>query len=168
MLYSFKGLRPAPLPFRIALTNGFTRTDPATFTAEEIASAGYTGPFTEPSYNPETEFLEWVNGSYIKRDLPPPVPQPNWTLFGVTLIANQDLKSVLASALPVEATAALALPATLLSVSQGGDPTIFFGAWDRLVEGNLISQPLLTSIVNLAEQCNLPTEFTERLNFPFV
>jgi hypothetical protein len=41
MLYSLNGAYPKPLPKRIVLSNGTTRTDPTTFTPEEIADAGY-------------------------------------------------------------------------------------------------------------------------------
>ena len=60
MLYSYRTCWPQVLPFRIRLSDGSTRTDPSTFTAEEIADAGYTGPYVEPAYNPETEVLNWI------------------------------------------------------------------------------------------------------------
>lgn len=41
MLYSYKKQYPSPLPFRIILSDGRTRTDPTTFTEEEIADAGF-------------------------------------------------------------------------------------------------------------------------------
>ena len=41
MLYSYKSQYPLPIPFRIRLSNGQTRTDPTTFTEQEIADAGY-------------------------------------------------------------------------------------------------------------------------------
>lgn len=41
MIYSYKGQYPAPLPHRIVLSSGQTRTDASTFTAEEILDAGY-------------------------------------------------------------------------------------------------------------------------------
>ena len=56
---------PQPLPFRIKLSNGFTRTDPETFTEAELTDAGYTGPFTPPEYDSETQRLSWVNGEYL-------------------------------------------------------------------------------------------------------
>jgi hypothetical protein len=76
MLYSFHGARPIPLPFRITLPNGFTRTDPTTFTEDEIASAGFTGPYTEPAYDPNTEQLEWVDGAFVIAVKPPAPPEP--------------------------------------------------------------------------------------------
>lgn len=65
LLYSHQGLMPQPLPFRIKLSNGFTRTDPDTFTDAELADAGYTGPFTPPAYDTATQRLNWVNGEYV-------------------------------------------------------------------------------------------------------
>jgi hypothetical protein len=77
MLYSFNGAYPAPLPFRITLPNGFTRTEPVTFTEAEIASAGFTGPYTEPAYNPNTEQLEWTDGAFVIAVKPPGPPEPD-------------------------------------------------------------------------------------------
>jgi hypothetical protein len=76
MLYSFNGAYPAPIPFRITLPNGFTRTEPVTFTEAEIASAGFTGPYTEPAYNPNTEQLEWTDGAFVIAVKPPGPPEP--------------------------------------------------------------------------------------------
>jgi hypothetical protein len=61
MLYSYQSQYPRPLPFRITLSSGQTRTDPSTFTAEEIADAGYTLAPDKPvvSY---PEYVRW-NGT---------------------------------------------------------------------------------------------------------
>jgi len=40
-LYYKDNSHPRELPFRITLSNGMTRTDPSSFTEEEIADAGY-------------------------------------------------------------------------------------------------------------------------------
>ncbi len=76
MLYSFNGSRPAPLPFRITLPNGFTRTDPSTFTEEEITAAGFAGPYTEPAYDAAKEQLDWVDGAFVVTAKPPAPPEP--------------------------------------------------------------------------------------------
>jgi hypothetical protein len=104
-LYSFNGSRPEPLPFRITLPNGFTRTDPSTFTEDEILAAGFTGPYTKPSYDPATEQLDWVDGAFavIAKPLPTPAPEP----LDLTATAN----GILAAA----ATGDAELLATLLS-----------------------------------------------------
>ena len=105
MLYSFNGSRPAPLPFRITLPNGFTRTDPSTFTEAEITAAGFTGPYTEPAYDPATEQLDWIDGAFVVTAKPPapPAPEP----LDLTATAN----GILAAA----ATGDAELLATLLS-----------------------------------------------------
>lgn len=66
-LYSFKGGEPTPIPFSITLSNGFTRTDPQTFTVDELADAGFRGPIDKPPYDPEIETLEWYGCEYIVR-----------------------------------------------------------------------------------------------------
>jgi hypothetical protein len=58
-LYSYQGQEPQELPERIRLSNGRTRTDSSSFTAEEISNAGFTGPYTKPEFDPEIETQEW-------------------------------------------------------------------------------------------------------------
>lgn len=62
-LYSKDGAEPAPLPFRIMLSNGRTRTDPTTFTADEIADAGYVEAPDVPVYDPATQHAPVWNGA---------------------------------------------------------------------------------------------------------
>lgn len=57
-LYSFLNGYPQPLPFRIEV-DGASRTDPSTFTPEEIRKAGYVGPIEYPGYSPDTERVFW-------------------------------------------------------------------------------------------------------------
>jgi hypothetical protein len=66
-LYSYQGSYPIPVPFRIKLSSGFTRTDPTTFTQEELEDAGYTGPYEEPVYDSTIETLSWNGTEYVKR-----------------------------------------------------------------------------------------------------
>lgn len=68
-LYSYQGERPAPLPERIELPDGFSRTDSSTYTAEELAAWGYTGPHEEPAYDPGTEVLEWDGEAFSVRPM---------------------------------------------------------------------------------------------------
>lgn len=105
MLYSFQGSRPAALPFRITLPNGFTRTDPSTFTEDEISAAGFTGPYIEPPYNPATEQLAWVDGAFSVELLPPPLPEPEVI----------DLDATAAGILNAAATGDVIALATLLN-----------------------------------------------------
>lgn len=69
-LYSFQGGEPQELPFRIVV-DGNTRTDPSTFTQEELLNAGYVGPFEKPAFDPKTQVLVWVNGDYEVQNLAP-------------------------------------------------------------------------------------------------
>jgi adenosyl cobinamide kinase/adenosyl cobinamide phosphate guanylyltransferase len=66
MLYSLNNKYPTPIPFRIFLSNGKTRTDPSTFTEEEIADAGYKAVSDRPPETAtqrvwwDTEVGDWV------------------------------------------------------------------------------------------------------------
>ncbi len=61
MLYSHNNQFPGPLPERIRLSSGLTRTDSSTFTEEEITDAGYVLAGENPSFS-DTEKVIW-NGS---------------------------------------------------------------------------------------------------------
>ena len=67
MLYSKDGSYPGPLPHRITLSDGMTRTDSETFTPEEIADAGYieVGPAPEASY---PNIVDWDGSSWLVRE----------------------------------------------------------------------------------------------------
>lgn len=69
-LYSKNGSYPEPIPFRIRLSNGLTRTEPSTFTENEIADAGYTEVSNPPSITSE-QVLEWnsLNLEWIVRSV---------------------------------------------------------------------------------------------------
>lgn len=68
-LYSHNQQWPQELPFRIKLADGSTRTDPNTFTAEELTDWGYTGPFTRPSFDQYSEVLEWSGAEFSVRPM---------------------------------------------------------------------------------------------------
>ena len=57
-LYSYQGNYPESIPFRIRLSDGRTRTDPTSFTAEELTDAGYTEVSNRPSIT-DSQVLEW-------------------------------------------------------------------------------------------------------------
>jgi len=104
-LYSLHGARPTPLPFRITLPTGFTRTDPSTFTEDEILAAGFTGPYIELPYDSATEQLDWADGIYSVTPLPLPPPEPE----------PLDLAATANGILAAAATGDAELLATLLS-----------------------------------------------------
>jgi hypothetical protein len=67
MLYSYKNQYPQPLPHRIVLSSGRTRTDASTFTRAEILDAGYV-PTTYP---PQAEYpnrVDWTGTEWIVRE----------------------------------------------------------------------------------------------------
>lgn len=68
MLYSYKGLEPAPIPERIRLSNGSTRTDSTTFTEEEITDAGYVLAEPKPEIT-ELQHVEWDGSTWVIREL---------------------------------------------------------------------------------------------------
>ena len=65
-IYSFNGEYPQALPERIRLSNGQTRSDSSTFTAEEIADAGYVA-VVEPPYDQTTHTLDWDGTNLTSR-----------------------------------------------------------------------------------------------------
>lgn len=68
--YTINNSTPAPLPFRITMPDGSTRTDPSSFTDEEIAAAGYVEAPAPPGYNSATQHPpEWNGTEWIVRDL---------------------------------------------------------------------------------------------------
>ena len=67
MLYSHNGSYPTVLPNRIRLSDGKTRTDSSTFTAEELLDAGWF-LVEEP---PQTEYpnkIDWDGSSWVIRE----------------------------------------------------------------------------------------------------
>jgi hypothetical protein len=68
-LYSYKSQYPKPLPHRITLSDGRTRTDPSSFTVQEIEDAGYTVALDKPIVNP-WQNLNWTGASWAVSDKP--------------------------------------------------------------------------------------------------
>ncbi|MDP3720759.1 MAG: hypothetical protein Q8T13_23605 [Acidobacteriota bacterium] len=67
----FPGQTPAAIPFRIRLSSGLTRTDPSTFTADEIADAGYVLAPEMPEPEPGFRVI-WTDGEWAQEPLPSP------------------------------------------------------------------------------------------------
>lgn len=66
-LYSLKGASPTTLPHKIRLSDGAVRTDVSTFTDEELADVGYTGPITFPDVS-ETQKIVWNGSALVTED----------------------------------------------------------------------------------------------------
>lgn len=59
MLYSYHAQEPKSLPSRLRLSDGTTRTSLHELSSSELLSLGFTGPYTQPSYNSATEKVIW-------------------------------------------------------------------------------------------------------------
>ena len=162
MLYSHNNARPEPLPFRITLPNGFTRTDPSTFTEDEILAAGFTGPYAEPPYDPATEQLDWADGAYIVTAKPAPPAKPQWTEFSASLMANPAAKAMLIQAIATEPGYYGGLTVGLSEASKG-DFRVFLGSWMALQQIGLISIELAVAMQAEANKYDLPAEFVAGL-----
>ena len=70
-LYSYQGQAPSPLPEKILLSDGRKRTDVTSFTAKEIKDAGFTGPYTVPSFDEEHQRVSWDSEtlSFVVEDI---------------------------------------------------------------------------------------------------
>ena len=158
MLYSFQQQRPAALPFRIRLSNGFTRTDPASFTAAEIADAGYEGPFTEPDYNAAIEQLLWVDGSYVIEALPPPPVVPRWVDFSAVIMSLPAMNEILADVLKTAPGLYGGLVVGLQNASEG-DSRVFFNSWNAVYAMGLITAELIVTVREIASEYDLPEAF---------
>lgn len=162
MLYSLSGFRPAPLPSRIRLPGGFTRTDPSTFTAEEILAAGYVGPYTEPPYDPAKQQLDWVDGAYVISPLPPPPPEPRWQEFGAALMSDPAINTMLSQAIATAPGIYGGLVAGMGQAAQG-DPSTLGTAWGLATAAGLVSPELAASVAAMAASYDLPAELSQIL-----
>lgn len=163
MLYSFRQQRPAALPFRIRLSSGFTRTEPASFTAEEIADAGYLGPYTEPAYDAATEQLLWVNGAYVIEALPPPIPTPRWVDFSAVIMALPAINIMLGAVLQAAPGLYGGLVVGLQNASEG-DSRVFLNSWNAAFAMGLLSAELIVTVQGIAGEYDLPEVFIEALS----
>jgi len=157
MLYSFRNQRPAPLPNRIRLSNGFTRYAHQPPTAEEILDAGYVA-YTEPAYDPATEQLLWVDGAYIIEALPPPIPTPRWVDFSAAIMAMPAINVMLGAVLQAAPGLYGGLVVGLQNASEG-DSRVFLNSWHAAIAMMLVSEELITTVQGVAGEYDLPEAF---------
>lgn len=91
MLYSKNGSYPAAIPFRIRLSDGRTRTNPSTFTAEEISDAGYV-EVSSPPFVSGIEVLQWSGSEWIVRDKTPEEIQAETDALWASVREERDRK----------------------------------------------------------------------------
>jgi hypothetical protein len=162
MLYSLRNQRPAPLPDRIRLSNGFTRYAHQPPTAEEILDAGYVGPYTEPAYDAATEQLLWVDGAYVIEALPPPIPTPRWVDFSAAIMAMPAINVMLGAVLQAAPGLYGGLVVGLQNASEG-DSRVFLNSWHAAIAMTLVSEELITTVQGVAGEYDLPQEFIDAL-----
>jgi hypothetical protein len=167
MLYSLNNQRPAPLPERIRMPDGFTRNKASTFTQEEIQAAGYSGPYTEPSYNPSTEQLLWVNGEYVIEALPPPPIVPRWVDYSAVIMAHPSVNLMLGEVVQNAPGLYGGLFVGLQNASEG-DSRVFLNSWNAAYTMGLISPELITTVQEIAGEYDLPEAFIGELEPPII
>ena len=161
MLYSFRQQRPAPLPNRIRLSNGFTRYAHQPPTAEEILDAGYIA-YTEPAYDAATEQLLWVDGAYVIEALPPPIPTPRWVDFSAIVMSLPAINIMLGAVLQAAPGLAGGMWVGLDKASEG-DSRVFLNAWTTSYAMGLLSAELITTVKGIAGEYDLPDVFIDAL-----
>jgi hypothetical protein len=161
MLYSFRQQRPAPLPNRIRLSNGFTRYAHQPPTAEEILDAGYIA-YTEPAYDAATEQLLWVDGAYVIEALPPPIPTPRWVDFSAIVMSLPAINVMLGAVLQAAPGLYGGLVVGLQNASEG-DSRVFLNSWNAAFAMGLLSAELITTVQQLAAEYDLPEAFIDAL-----
>ena len=161
MLYSIRQQRPAPLPNRIRLSNGFTRYAHQPPTAEEILDAGYIA-YTEPAYDAATEQLLWVDGAYVIEALPPPIPTPRWVDYSAVIMALPAANLMLAAVLQAAPGLYGGLVVGLQQASEG-DSRVFLSSWQAAYAMDLLTPELITTVQELATEYDLPEVFIDSL-----
>jgi hypothetical protein len=161
MLYSFRQQRPAPLPNRIRLSNGFTRYAHQPPTAEEILDAGYVA-YTEPAYDAATEQLLWKNGAYVIEALPPPIPTPRWVDFSAIVMSLPAINVMLSAVLQAAPGLCGGMWVGLDKASEG-DSRVFLNAWTTSYAMGLLSAELITTVKGIAGEYDLPEAFIDAL-----
>jgi hypothetical protein len=163
MLYSFRQQRPAPLPNRIRLSDGFTRYAHQPPTAEEILDAGYVA-YTEPAYDAATEQLLWRDGAYVIEALPPPIPTPRWVDFSAAIMAMPAVNVMLGAVLQAAPGLYGGLVVGLQNASEG-DSRVFLNSWHAAIAMTLVTEELIITVQEIAGEYDLPQEFIDDLSF---
>lgn len=166
MLYSFRQQRPAPLPNRIRLSNGFTRYAHQPPTAEEILDAGYVA-YTEPAYDAATEQVLWVDGEYVIEALPPPPIVPRWVDFSAVIMALPSVNLMLGEVLQNAPGLYGGLVVGLQNASEG-DSRVFLNSWNAAYTMGFISPELITTVQEIAGEYDLPEAFIGALEPPII
>ena len=89
-LYSHNNQYPTKLPNRLKFSDGTTRTDPETFTAEEIAAAGWVAVDNPPQVL-SPKIVEWGGTEWVVRDPGEPEIAKRWESIKRTCQEHLDI-----------------------------------------------------------------------------
>lgn len=161
ILYSLNNSYPTKIPDRLRLPNGLTRTDPDTYTAEEITLAGYI-PIEVPDYDVETEQLIWTGTEFLVELIPPPPPKPDWDNFNFLMMSNVRFNQVYGLCFQRAPIVASALPTALAQVTTHGN-TLFGQVYKQicLLGGATVEDK--KNWYNYGVENHLPIDFCEIL-----
>ena len=132
--------------------------DPATQRVEPAAPVEVDGQWTQPWALVELSAEEQAAYANANR------PAPDWTAFGAAMLASPGINALLAAAIPLAPAPALALPAALVSISNGGGYATFQAAWGAVTAAVPPSAELRAEVLAAAEAAHLPAGFLELLS----
>lgn len=159
ILYSLKGQYPQPLPDRIILSNGFSRTG-GIYTPEEIADAGYFA-VEVPSYDPLIYQLNWNGSEFELALIPPPIPTSDWLEFSRLMLTDPEFNQFYNQLFIVNPLVAGSLQVALSQVASLGQSESFALIWS-LISSN-IPPGYREQWVMYAQENHLPADFIEIL-----
>ena len=159
VLYSLRGQYPQPLPDRIILSNGFSRTG-GNYTPEDIADAGYFA-VEIPSYDPNTHQLNWNGTEFELALIPPPTPTSDWLEFSRLMIQDPEFNLFYNQLFTVSPLVAGSLQVALSQAASLGQSGAFALIWS-LISSN-IPPGYREQWVMYAQENHLPADFIEIL-----
>lgn len=90
------------------------------------------------------------------------IDNSDWPTFKGIALNHPALNAAIAASIPIVPAAALALPAALLRAEQG-NPADFRGCWQAVCAAVPVAAETVAELVELAERCQLPSEFVQAL-----
>lgn len=87
------------------------------------------------------------------------VPNPNWEKFKERIIQSSTLNSTFLSALSSAPIAVSMLTAALTNITNTKSSEDFLSSWKTLIELGLISSDVISELIQLATESNLPENF---------
>jgi hypothetical protein len=141
MLYSYQNQYPKPIPFRIKLSDGRTRTDPSTFTEEEIADAGFVAVADKPTIT-DTQVLSW-NGELLEWNVRDKTEEELWQEYIATVPETVTMRQ---ARLALQQQGLLVTVDATIATIEGSEGDAARIEWEYASEVNRNS-PLVQSLV---------------------